>query len=59
MNSNDMRDKFFCWLAWLLPRRLAYWAAIRVYTWASAHDKLAYREVGTITVQEAIEVWPK
>jgi hypothetical protein len=25
----------------------------------SAHGKLAYREVGTITVQEAIEVWPK
>jgi len=54
MNSNDMRDKFFCWLAWLLPRRLAYWAAIRVLTWASTRE-FSHREMGSITVIEAIQ----
>lgn len=58
MNSNDMRDKFFCWLAWLLPRRLAYWAAIRVLTWASTRE-FSHREMGSITVIEAIQSWPK
>ena len=41
--------------AWKLPRKLAYWAFIRVA--AEASQKLALKEMGNITVLDAVHIW--
>lgn len=50
-----MVERMLIWTAWRLPRRLVYWAAIRLTAEASVtfHDK----EMGAITAQEALRVW--
>lgn len=35
LRFNETRDKFYRWLAWKLPRQLAMWAYVRVYTYAT------------------------
>lgn len=52
-----MLDNFFQWLAWKLPKRLAYWVAIRVATYASATKELSHKEMGAITAFEAVQGW--
>ncbi len=53
-----MKEKLCIWLAWhLLPRRLVYWCAIRLFSSASAAHLLCLREVGTITCVEALKEW--
>lgn len=51
-----MLDKFFEWLAWKLPKRLAYWTVIRVVTHVST-TSLSYKEMGAITALEAVQEW--
>lgn len=51
-----MIEKFWIWLAWHLPASLAKWAFVRVATAASI--KLSDQEMGAITCQAALEVWP-
>lgn len=51
-----MIEKLCIWLAWKMPRRLAYYTAVRVVTWASTQG-LANKEMGTITAVEALGEW--
>lgn len=50
-------ENFYIWLAWKLPKRLAYWAAVRVSTFASGTDEFAKTEPGKIPVTKALEAW--
>ena len=49
-------ENFIMWVAWKLPRHLAYWAAVRVSAEASqggyAHDL-----VPEITMMDALDRW--
>ena len=50
-----MRDRFICWLAWKLPRRLVYWATVRLM----AHATGIYNtmETGKISILDALRTW--
>lgn len=52
----SIRTRFVQWLAWHMPRDIAYWCAIRVVTHASTHA-LSNVEMGAITAVEALEEW--
>lgn len=52
-----MRDDIFCWLAYMLPRRLAYWAAVRVMAHASVANPST--EVGALTPVDCLNAWKK
>jgi len=45
------RDRLVIWLAWKLPRRLAYWVFIRVATYDYQFDP------GGRTVSHALDCW--
>jgi hypothetical protein len=49
-------DRFWCWLAWRLPRSLVYWASIRlmVHATAGAH---ADQVVPDLLAMTALERW--
>lgn len=48
-------DRVFYWLAYRLPQRLAYWAAVRVMAHAShAHGS---REMDAITPADCLKAW--
>ena len=49
-------ERIWMWLAWHLPRSLAYWTAIRVGASATT-GKYADREVPKVTVIDALEAW--
>jgi hypothetical protein len=44
------------WLAWALPRRAVYWAAIRVIAHAT-QGKWGSTEVPTLTAMDALRRW--
>ena len=52
----SFKDRFYCWLAWLLPRRLVYWAAIRVCARATVKE-YSGQEVPKLKALEALERW--
>lgn len=47
--------KFFMWLAWIVPRPLAYWCAVRVMGHASV--VYAGTQVNAITPVMVLEAW--
>lgn len=49
-------DKFWRAIAWKLPRRLVYWAAIRVMSEAST-GKYSATLVGDLPAMDAIRAW--
>jgi hypothetical protein len=51
-----MKEKTAIWIAWLLPRRVAYWAAIR----AGAHAtqcEFSAQIVPELTMLDALHRW--
>ena len=48
-------DRAWMWLAWALPRRLAYWCAIRVATHASR--SMYDAEMPAITITDMLGRW--
>lgn len=50
-----MREKIVQWIAWRLPRSVAYWATIRV----GAHATQVYPNtvVPDLTLMEALKRW--
>jgi hypothetical protein len=50
-------DNAICWIAHLLPRRLAYWCAIRVI----AHASRVYvnKEMDALTPADCLKAWKK
>ena len=53
-----MIDKICIWVAWLLPKRLVYWCAMRVYAHASTGEYRAH-VVPALTAFEASERWER
>jgi len=53
-----MIDKFYYWLAWALPRRVVYYAFIRVAAHASV-GKFGSVIVSELTCFQAMERWEK
>ena len=52
-----MIENLCIWIAWHLPRRLAYWSVVRVAAEASTSDNLVHVAVPELTVLEAMEEW--
>lgn len=54
--SVGRRDALMRWVAWRLPRRLAYWVAIRVAAHATAppHSRAV---VPGVTITDMLERW--
>ena len=53
-----MREKIVIWLAWHLPRRLAYWCAVRVGAHATTGEYGA-EETPSLLFTDALERWDK
>lgn len=51
-----MRDKLWMKLAWLMPRKLAYWCAIRVAANATT-GAYSHQIVPDLTAMDAIQRW--
>jgi hypothetical protein len=51
-----MVDKFCLWLAWRLPRRVAYWATARVGAYAT-QGEWSDQVVPTLTLMDAMRRW--
>lgn len=61
MNSADKwfdGDKILMWIAWHLPKRLVYWCAVRLGSYASV-GKYNRQIVPELRFMEALERWPK
>ena len=58
LNNMDhtMRDRFWRWIAWRLPRRLTMWAAIRVAAHAT-QGKWSNQEVPALSAMDALKRW--
>lgn len=55
--TSTRREDFLRWLAWKLPRDLAYWATIRVGT--SGFDGPYPGNPGERTIGDALDDWRK
>lgn len=51
-----MTEKLLIWVAWHLPRRLAYWTAIRVNSSATT-TAFRDRTPDEVSVMDALRVW--
>ena len=49
-------ERFTIWLAWRLPRRLAYWAAIRVNSHATV-TAFKHRTPDKVSIMDALKAW--
>ncbi len=53
-----MTDRIAMRVAWLLPRRLVYWAAIRLMAHATTGPH-SHELVVDTTILDALQRWPK
>lgn len=51
-----IRDKFWRWVSYRLPRRLAYFAVIRVWAYATT-GKFANLEAPSVTTPQMLDAW--
>lgn len=51
-----MRERFYIWLAWALPRRLVYWCSIRLIS-AATVPPYGDQVVPELTAMTAIDRW--
>ncbi len=54
----ELRDDIWRWIAWRMPRRLVYWAFVRVWATATTGPYLSENPSSTTCVQ-ASERWDK
>lgn len=52
----NLGDAFWMWLAWKLPRRLVYWAAIRLMAHATC-GKWGSHPVPQVSIIDALNRW--
>lgn len=50
-----MKDRFYTWLAWRLPRCLVYWVLIRAGVTTIGDNEI----VPEVTFVDVIQRWPK
>lgn len=58
MVTSSLKEKISIWLAWKLPKRLVYWAAIRLLCHGT-QGKYSYQVVPELTGLEALQRWHK
>lgn len=49
-------NRFWMWLAWKAPKRLIYWASIRLMVYATT-GKHSYQIVPELTAVDALRRW--
>lgn len=47
---------FYCWVAWRLPKKLVYWAVIRLMAYATQGD-YSGQVVPELTAMDALQRW--
>jgi hypothetical protein len=52
------QERLWMWVAWRLPRQLAYWAALRVIVVATA-GRHGATDPGELDVMEALRRWER
>lgn len=52
-----MKDTICRWFAYMLPKRVAYWAAIRVHAFATVQPENASKHPDEVTHFEALDHW--
>lgn len=53
-----MKDNFYRWLAWRLPKYLVYWAAIRLIAFATS-GKYGNTIVPELSAMDALDRWER
>lgn len=53
---DDATESLMAEIAYRMPRKIAYWAFIRIATEASV-NKLSHKEMGNITILDVIGTW--
>jgi len=56
MTKYELKEKFYSWLAWKLPRELVMWAAIRLGANAT-QGKWGHTVVPELTFMDALQRW--
>jgi len=51
-----IKEKFWTWLAWHLPKKLVYWASVRLIANATM-GKYSSQDVTTLQAWVALERW--
>ena len=51
-----MKDKFFLWLAWKVPKKLVYFCAVRLIASATT-GKYSNTVVPELTATDAVDRW--
>jgi hypothetical protein len=51
-----LKERFWSWLAWRLPRRLVYWSAVRLFSRATVKE-YSETEPGKLLVVKALQRW--
>ena len=51
-----MKERFYIWLAWKLPKKLTYWAAMRVLANATSGE-YSNQGVASVSAIDAITRW--
>jgi len=51
-----MKERFWIWVAWKLPRPLVYWCAIRVNAYATTGD-YGHLIVSELLAMDALKRW--
>lgn len=54
--GRPMKERFWTWLAWKLPRPLAYWACVRVMAHATV-GPYSHQVVPELTVEDTLKRW--
>jgi hypothetical protein len=56
---SQLPEKFWFWWAWRLPKRLVYFAAIRLVTFATQQDEFSNTAVPELRAMDAIGAWER
>ena len=51
-----MREKFYIWLAWILPRELVMWCAVRMGA-SAIQGEYSGQVVPELTLMDALKRW--
>ena len=51
-----MKETVIIWLAWIMPRKLAYWCAVRVMAHATMNN-YSNQSVPDLLAMDALERW--
>jgi len=53
-----LKEDFYNWLAWKLPKKLVYYATVRLIAWGTSGD-YSYTNVTSVRAVTVIKRWEK